>query len=255
MSLRILCSNDDGIHAEGLETLEKIARELSDDVWVVAPETDQSGAARSLTISHPLRVRKVGERKFAVSGTPTDCVQMGVGTILHDDGRRPDLILSGVNNGQNVAEDITFSGTVAVAFQGMALGVPSVALSLARFRREHCHWETPEQHAPAILKKLLDKGWDKDVVININFPDRTPEEVTGIELTAQGARDKVNLFAEERTDLRGRRYYWFGFDGTLSDPADGTDLRAIYEGRISITPVHLDLTHERSRQEISKIFD
>jgi len=255
MSLRILCSNDDGIHAEGLATLEKIARELSDDVWVVAPETDQSGAARSLTLSNPLRVRKVAERKYAIAGTPTDCVQMGVGTILHDDGKRPDLILSGVNNGQNLAEDITFSGTVAVAFQGMALGVPSVALSLARFRREHCHWETPEKHAPDILRKLLEKGWDKDVVLNINFPDRTPDEITGIELTAQGSRDKVNLYAEERTDLRGRRYYWFGFDGTLSDPADGTDLRAIYEGRISITPVHLDLTHEKSRQEISKLFD
>lgn len=255
MSLRILVSNDDGIHAEGLKTLTAIARELSDDVWVVAPETDQSGAARSLTLSSPIRVRQVEDQVFAITGTPTDCVQMGVGSILHDDGRKPDLILSGVNHGQNAAEDVTVSGTVAVAFQGMALGVPSIAMSLAGVRRGEFHWDTPRRHAPGIIRKLLETGWDSDVVININFPAVEPDDVAGIELTAQGSRDRVNLFAEERTDLRGRRYYWFGFTGGDSDPAPGTDLKAIQDGRISITPLHLDLTHEPARQALARNFD
>ncbi len=255
MSLRILCSNDDGIHATGLAVLEEIARTLSDDVWVVAPEQDQSGAARALTLSHPIRIRKVEEKKFAVAGTPTDCVQMGISHLLPQDGQAPDLILSGVNNGQNIAEDVTLSGTIAAAFQGMQMGIPAVALSLARFSRETARWKTPQTHAPGILKKILDAGWPDDVVININFPDRAPDDVDSIEITEQGHRDQINLYAEERTDLRGRRYYWYGFDGKLSNPAEGTDLKAVYEGRISITPLHLSLTHEDAKREMARLFN
>lgn len=255
MSLRILCSNDDGIHASGLAVLEEIARTLSDDVWIVAPEQDQSGAARALTLSHPLRIRKVDERRFAVAGTPTDCVQMGASHLLPEDGKAPDLILSGVNNGQNIAEDVTLSGTIAAAFQGMQMGVPSVALSLARFSRETARWDTPRVHAPKILTKILDAGWPTDVVMNINFPDRDPDEAGPIEVTGQGHRDQINLYAEERIDLRGRRYYWYGFEGKLSNPPEGTDLKAVYEGRISITPLHLSLTHEDARRDLANLFD
>lgn len=254
MTRRILISNDDGIHATGLKILLEIAQTLSDDVWVVAPEEDQSGAARSLTLSYPLRVREIGDKQLAISGTPTDCIQMGAGYFLPQDGKAPDLILSGVNNGQNIAEDVTLSGTIAAAFQGMQLGIPSIALSLARFRREQAKWETPRTHAPSILNKLLEVGWPKDVVMNINFPDRAPDDVTGIEVTRQGLRDQINLFTEERTDLRGRKYYWFGFDGKLSNPPAGTDLKAIYDGRISITPLHLSVTHDDAVRTLSAHF-
>ncbi|MEM9619195.1 MAG: 5'/3'-nucleotidase SurE [Pseudomonadota bacterium] len=251
--MRILCSNDDGIHARGLESLVNIARELSDDVWVVAPQEEQSGAARALTLAHPLRVRKYEERRFSVTGTPSDAVLMGVTKIM--DGKKPDLILSGVNNGQNIAEDVTVSGTIAAAFQGMSMGIPSVALSLARMARDKARWETPEAHGAGIVRKLLDQGWPENVVINVNFPDRTPDEVSDIEVTSQGHRDAVQLYAEERKDLRGGRYYWYGYTGELSDPPKGTDLSAIYAGRISITPLHLALTHKESLKSLSAVFN
>lgn len=250
--MRILISNDDGIHAEGLKVLQEIAAELSDDVWTVAPETDQSGVSRSLTLSDPIRLRKVSDKTYAVSGTPTDCIQIAVTHLLKD--HKPDLILSGVNNGQNLAEDLTFSGTIAAALQGMTLGVPSIALSLSRFRRDECHWETPRALAPDILRKLIEKGWPDHIVLNVNFPDKAPEETGPVQITRQGMRDQMSLYAEEREDLRGRRYYWFGFSGKLSKPPAGTDLKVIYEGGVSITPIHLTLTDEPTRQALEAVF-
>ncbi|MEL7487419.1 MAG: 5'/3'-nucleotidase SurE [Pseudomonadota bacterium] len=248
--MRILCSNDDGIHASGLKSLEKIARQLSDDVWVVAPQEEQSGAARALTLAHPIRVRQYDEKRFSVSGTPTDAVMMAVTRLMKD--AKPDLVLSGVNNGQNIAEDVTFSGTIAAALQGMTLGVPSIALSLSRFSRESARWATPEAHGATIIRRLLDAGWPEDVVINVNFPDRDPDAIAGVEITEQGHRDAFQLYADERQDLRGGTYYWFGFTGKLSDPPQGTDLRAIYDGKISITPLHLALTHESTRNAFAR---
>ena len=250
--MRILCTNDDGIYARGLTALEKIAREISDDVWVVAPQEEQSGAARALTLAHPIRLRKYDERRFAVTGTPSDAVLMAVDKIM---GEKPDLILSGVNNGQNLAEDVTVSGTIAGAFQGMSLRIPSIALSLARLDRAHAKWATPETHGARIVKTLLDTGWPEDVVINVNFPDRNPDNIAGVEVTRQGHRDAVQLFAEERKDLRGGSYYWYGYSGELSNPPQGTDLKAIYEGRISITPLHLALTHEDAMTPLSAAFE
>lgn len=249
--MRILCTNDDGIYARGLDALEKIARALSDDVWVVAPQEEQSGAARALTLAHPVRIRQYAERRFAVAGTPSDCVLMALDKLLPG---RPDLILSGVNNGQNLAEDVTVSGTIAGAFQGMTLGVASIALSLARLERDHAKWETPERHGADIVRTLLQAGWSDEVVININFPDRAPDDIAGVDVTRQGRRDAVQLFAEERKDLRGGTYYWYGYSGALSDPPAGTDLRAIYDGRISITPLHLALTDEQSLAPLSALF-
>ena len=250
--MRILCTNDDGVHARGLESLVAIARELSDDVFVVAPHEEQSGAARALTLANPIRIREYDKRRFSVSGTPSDAVMMATQKLLAD--KAPDLVLSGVNNGQNLAEDVTVSGTIAGAFQGMSLGIPSIALSLARLSRDRARWATPEQHAPGIIRKLLEVGWPKDVVININFPDRDPDAVAGVEVTRQGHRDDFKLFIEERQDLRGGKYYWYGYEGSLSNPPEGVDLRAVYEGRISITPLHLALTHEDSRARLARVF-
>lgn len=245
--MRILCTNDDGIHATGLAVLEKIARTFSDDVWVIAPETEQSGASRALTLTAPIRVRQAGPRRFAVTGTPTDCVLLGVEHLI--EGGPPDLVLSGVNRGQNIAEDVTFSGTIAGAMQGMQLGIRAIALSQARgFRGEEAAipWETAETYGPGVVGQLLKHGWPKDVLMNVNFPDLPPEDVKEVETTFQGRRDQHIVYADKRTDPRGGVYFWLGFRGKLSNPPDGSDLRAIYEGRISVTPLHVDLTHRET---------
>src|SRR4029450_3971040 len=174
--MRILCTNDDGIHAPGLKIVEEIARALSDDVWIVAPELDQSGVSHSLSLNDPLRLREVGPRHFAVRGTPTDCVIMGSRHILGE--KMPDLVLSGVNRGRNVAEDVVYSGTIAGALEGTILGLPSFALS-QEFSIETRHaplWDTALKFAPDILRKVIDAGVPKNTVINVNFPACTPDQ-------------------------------------------------------------------------------
>ena len=250
--MRILLTNDDGIHAEGLASLERIAAQLSDDVWVCAPEYEQSGASRALTLAEPIRVRQLGERKFATTGTPTDCVMLGLNELVQ--GARPDLVLSGVNRGANLAEDVTMSGTVAGAIEAMALGVPGIALSqMGAYEPREAFFEVSEAFAPGIVKRLVEIGWPKDVVMNVNFPALPVEEITQVEVTCQGFRDAHARHSEKRTDLRGRDYYWMGFRRELSKPADGTDLRALYDGRISVTPLHIDLTHLPSVNDLKKV--
>ncbi len=240
--MRILITNDDGIHADGLAALERIAAKLSDDVWVCAPEYEQSGASRALTLADPIRVRSLSERRFATTGTPTDCVMLGINDLIP--GKKPDLVLSGVNRGANLAEDVTMSGTVAGAIEGMAMGVPSIALSQMGFYEPGTSFEPAEAHGPGIIKRLLEIGWPKDVVLNINFPNGDAGEIKEVEVTRQGFRDFQIRHAEQRTDLRGRDYYWVGFRQLRSSPPEGTDLRALYDGRISVTPLHIDLTHQ-----------
>lgn len=252
--MRILLTNDDGIHAPGLKSLEAIARALSDDVWVCAPEYEQSGASRALTLSDPIRVRKLDDRRFAVEGTPTDCVMMAVQQLI--DGPAPDLVLSGVNRGQNLAEDVTLSGTVAGAIEGMAHGIPSIALSqtMTFFHDEVvAHWETAETYGPGIVQRLLEVGWPADVIMNVNFPAVSPDQVGEVEVTRQGFRDGLLRTMEKRTDLRGRDYYWMGFSAKASKPAEGTDLKAIYAGRISVTPLHIDLTHNETVHKLKGV--
>ncbi len=200
--MRILLTNDDGIHAEGLAVLERIARKLSDDVWVVAPETDQSGLAHSLTLSEPLRLRQIDARHFALRGTPTDCVIMGVRHVLPG---APDLVLSGVNSGANMADDVTYSGTVAGAMEGTLLGVRAIALSQEyeyAGDRRIVPWETAEAHAPELIGRLMEAGWPEGVLLNLNFPNCAPEEVKGVRVTAQGKLSH-DARLDERRDGRG----------------------------------------------------
>ncbi|OHB27848.1 MAG: 5'/3'-nucleotidase SurE [Phenylobacterium sp. RIFCSPHIGHO2_01_FULL_69_31] len=246
--MRILITNDDGIHADGLEALERIAARLSDDVWVVAPEYEQSGASRALTLADPIRVRQLSERRFATTGTPTDCVMLGINDLVP--GGRPDLVLSGVNRGANLAEDVTMSGTVAGAIEGMALGVPSIALSQMGFYEPGQSFEAAETFGPGIIKRLVELGWPNDVVLNINFPNGAVENIKEVEVTRQGFRDFQVRHAEKRLDLRGRDYYWVGFRQERSSPPEGTDLRALYDGKISVTPLHIDLTHTATVHEL-----
>lgn len=249
---RILITNDDGIRAPGLKILRQIAATISDDVWVVAPAEEQSGMSRALSLNSPLRARRVAEKRYAVTGTPADCVLMAINDII--EGKEPDLVLSGVNRGQNIAEDVTVSGTVAGAMQGLQMGIPSIAFSQAYgFEgRAAIKWPTAAAFGPVVLKKLLEERWSENVIMNVNFPDRDPDDVHEIEVTVQGARDQHNIRTVRREDLRGHAYYWIGFEGRPSTPAVGTDLRAIYEGRISITPLHLDLTHHETRDRLAE---
>lgn len=251
--MRILVTNDDGIHAEGLNACARIASTFSDDVWVVAPEFDQSGVAHSLSLSDPLRLRQVEERRFAVKGTPTDCVIMAVRHILAD--QPPDLVLSGVNRGQNIAEDVSYSGTVAGAIEGTILGIPSIALSQSfGGRHEDVSYATAETHAPKIIKTLLTEGIPPGIVMNVNFPNRAPDQVTGICATAQGKRDQKLMRIDARRDGRGNSYYWIAFERRIYETAPGSDLRALDEGRISVTPLRLDMTDEPLMTRLALVF-
>lgn len=240
--MRILVTNDDGIHAPGLVVAEKIARALSDDVWVIAPETEQSGASHSLTLTMPLRLRQVSERHYAVAGTPTDCVMMGCLHLLKDEP--PDLILSGVNWGSNMADDVTYSGTIAGAMEGCALGIKSVAMSQSgdEVTRENIDWSPGEVHAPGVIRQLLDAGWPDGVLMNLNFPSGSAADVKGWALVSQGRYDLQSTEIEERRDARNRPYYWVGLRRRRASPPVSTDLAAVYSGKISVTPLHMNLT-------------
>ncbi len=253
--MRILVTNDDGIHAEGLDICEQIARSLSDDVWVIAPEYDQSGVAHSLSLNDPLRLRQVAERRFAVRGTPTDCVIMGARHLLN--GKGPDLVLSGVNRGRNAGEDVIYSGTIAGAMEGTILGIPSLALSQAYKSRSGRppHWETGLQFAPDIIRRVLAEGMPGDVLLNINFPDCAPGEVKGIAVAAQGRRRQERLHIDQRQDGRGNPYYWIAYVRQNAIKAEhGTDMAALEERCIAVTPLKLDMTDEPTMTRLAKLF-
>lgn len=253
--MRILLTNDDGIDAPGLHALRQIAAEIAsnpgDEIWVVAPETNQSGKGHSLSLHEPLRMRRIDERAYAVRGTPTDSVIMGLRHVLK--GKRPDLILSGVNRGANLAEDVTYSGTIAGAFEGTLFGVRSIALSQSfGFEKEAPRWETAIAHAPAVIRDVLSRAWPENLLVNLNFPDRDADQVAGIRFTRHGKRDQNLLAIDERHDTWGNPYYWLGYAIRRSNPERGTDIWAVYNGWISVTPLTMNLTdrtlHARMRE-------
>ena len=249
--MRILITNDDGIHAEGIQVLERMARALSDDVWVVAPETDQSGFAHSLSLSEPLRMRKLDDRRYALRGTPTDCVIMGVRKIMDSP---PDLVLSGVNSGTNVADDVTYSGTVAGAMEGTLLGIRSIALSQAyNFTEEGrlVPWEVAEAVGPALLRKLIATNLPAGAFLNVNFAQRDAAAVVGARVTTQGKRVH-GLWIDERRDGRNFPYYWLRFGREPSEVREGTDLAALRDNYVSVTPMHLDLTAHELRDPLER---
>jgi len=244
--MRILLTNDDGVHAPGLKVLEAIARTLSDDIWIVAPSEEQSGAGHSLTLTRPLRIRKHGERHYSVTGTPTDAVMMAVSHLMKD--CPPDLVLSGVNRGANLAEDVTYSGTVSAAMEGAISGIRSIALSQV-YSREGMGNDVPFACAEAwgekVLRPLLTVPHDPRMLVNVNFPAIDPGAVKGVRVVRQGFHTPGRTKVVEGTDPRGFRYYWFGLGLSDSTP-EGSDLEAIRAGYIAVTPLHFDLTHDRS---------
>jgi len=240
---RILLTNDDGIDAPGLKSLERIARSISDDVWVVAPETQQSGAAHSVSLHKPVHFSEVGPRRFSVQGTPTDCVIAALRVII----KEPiDLVLSGVNRGPNIADDITHSGTVAGAMEGTLCNIPSIAFSQALDFDEpepHIHWQTAEHFAPIITQRLLSQAWEKDTFFNVNFPDLPPEKIKGIKCVAQG---KHRFFKEllRNDEGQSKPSYWVNWADAGADPRrPDVDIHWLPQGYVTVTPLCLDLTH------------
>jgi 5'-nucleotidase len=251
--MRILITNDDGIHAPGLSALERIAASVGGEVWVVAPETDQSGLAHSLTLHDPIRVRDIETRRFAVRGTPTDCVIMAVRELMP---AAPDLILSGVNHGANIADDITYSGTVAGAIEGTLLGIPSIALSQLYDYASSAEipFATAEAHAPALIRRILAAGIPAGTLVNLNFPKCAADAVQGVEVTRQGT-DSHALKAEARLDSRRKPYYWLAYSRAEKAPEPGTDKHALAADRISVTPLRLDMTDHSGLERLAHMFD
>lgn len=245
--MRILLTNDDGVNAPGLKVLEKIACEFSDDIWIVAPAEENSGAGHSLTLTRPVRIRQHGHQHFSVTGTPTDSVMMALGVVMKD--AKPDVILSGVNRGANLGDDITYSGTVSAAIEGALAGIRSIALSQVYAREgmgDAVPFAAAEQWGPRVLAPLLAEEQAPRTVVNINFPALAAEAVQGIRVCRQGFHDYSRGSIVEGTDPRGYKYFWFGLHGIEHSAGHDTDLEAIDDGYVAVTPLHLDLTHEAS---------
>jgi 5'-nucleotidase len=252
--MRILITNDDGIHAPGLKVAETIARTLSDDIWVVAPSDEQSGAGHSLTLTRPLRLRHHDDRRFSVSGTPTDSVMMALLEVL--DGP-PDLILSGVNRGANLGEDVTYSGTVSAAMEGALAGVRSIAMSQVYSKEsigDGVSFATAEAWGERVLRPLIETPFTPGMLVNVNFPALPPEAVKGIRVAAQGIRDYGRTKFVRNTDPRGFPYYWLALGPALHTPAHATDLEAVADGFVAVTPLHLDLTHRAAMDTLAALY-
>jgi len=248
---RVLISNDDGINAPGLKVLERVLVKIAREVWVVAPEIEQSAASHSLTLRRPLRVRKISRHRFAVNGTPTDCVLLAGRLIMKD--HPPDLVLAGINRGANLGDDVTYSGTVAAAMEAALLGCRSVALSQIHEDRRKLKWATAAQWTGEVLRCLTSMSWPTGILINVNFPDVPARSVTGIEVTHQGSR-KIGDELVEGVDPRGEPYFWIGAQRTEDRYQAGSDLEAVSRGAITVTPLSLDLTHRASMKALKAVF-
>jgi 5'-nucleotidase len=268
--MRILLTNDDGVNAGGLKVLERIARCFSDDLWIVAPTEEQSGAGHSLTLTRPVRLRKLGDRRYCVTGTPTDAVMMAVAQLLKD--QPPDLVLSGVNRGANLGEDVTYSGTVSAAMEGAMAGIPAIALSqayakegmgdtLAEPRSSRpgddaapSTFAAAEAWAERVLRPIVEQGMPPRTLVNVNFPALAPEAVKGVRVAAQGRHDYARIRIVQRTDPRGHDYFWFGLAPMVETPGHETDLEVVADGYVAVTPLHLDLTHLPSLARLAALY-
>jgi len=249
--MRILLTNDDGIHAPGLTVLEEIAHELSDDVWVCAPAEEQSGAGHSLTLHHPVRLREHGEKRYSVIGTPTDSVNLALRKLFAE--KKPDLVLSGVNAGENLGDDITYSGTISAAMEAALAGIPAIGLSQA-FRENSPGFEAATKWGAKVLGPLIDMQMAKRTLVNVNFPPLAADEVKGIRVVRQGFHDYARGSLAEGTDPRGRKYYWFGLQDAEHTLDHGTDLEAVEDGYIAVTPLQLDLTNHSAISNLAERF-
>ncbi len=244
--MRILIANDDGIRAAGIRALEAALSPLG-DIWVVAPDREQSAAGHSLSLYRPLRVEQFDDRHFAVDGTPTDAVNLAINGIMKV---RPDLVVSGINHGGNLGDDITYSGTVSAAMEGTLLGVPSIAVSLVS--RDGLEFGPAAEFAARLAAAVGERRLPRDTLLNVNVPGLPSAQLRGCRITRQGKRRYGDAIVEH-FDPRGRKYYWIGGDDLGFEPGEGTDCTAVADGFISITPLHLDLTNYASIAELGDL--
>lgn len=249
---RILLVNDDGIHAEGLALLEELARTFSEDVWVVAPDEEKSGAAHSISLSVPLRCRQLGEKRFAVKGTPADCVMMAVWQLMVD--APPTVVISGINHGENLGDDVIYSGTTGAAMESAVLGIRSIALSQVRTLGQVPRFDAACEHAPRILEALLDCPWEKGTIVNVNFPDVAAGEVAGLRVTSLGKRAPGTFRPAPGKDGRNVPYYWVQVAYGAGDLEGGSDLRAVKNGEISLSALQVDLTSHAFNHRLEALF-
>lgn len=233
----ILVTNDDGIRSQGILVLARALKRVG-EVYVVAPDRERTAAGHSLTLHKPLRIEAQGPRMFAISGTPTDCVNLAVNQILP---RRPDLVVSGINKGGNLGDDVTYSGTVSAAMEGTLLGIPSIAVS--QLGEERFHFQTAARFAVRLARWVHRFGLPTDTLLNVNVPDLPPEEVKGLRVTCLGKRMFDSNSIIEKKDPRGKTYYWIGGNRVAWESRKDTDQEAVEKGMVSVTPVHLDLTN------------
>jgi len=250
-SARVLISNDDGINAPGIKALERAIKRIAGEVWVIAPETEQSAAGHSLTLRSPLSIRKISPTHHAINGTPTDSVLLGVQHVMK--ACRPDIVVSGVNRGGNLGEDVTYSGTVAAAMEGTLLGIPSLAFSMVTPEGGHTHWDTAEAYVEAVMKHVSALTFPRGVLLNVNIPDCPVKDVTGIESTSQGRR-KIGCELLEGKDPRGRPYFWIGAQRDEDRSRPGSDLEAVGRNAVSVTALSLDLTHAAMGKTLADAF-
>jgi len=241
----ILITNDDGFNAEGLRILEESLQPLG-EVYVVAPDREQSGQGHALTLNHPLRIERRGPRHYAVQGTPTDCIYLGVHSILAD--RRPALVVSGINKGTNLGDDITYSGTVSAAVEATLIEVPAFAVSQQLEKSGQADFGAAGRFALRLAEQVLDRGMPADTLLNVNVPRVPPQ---GVRVTRQGKRLYPGGVIE-RADPKGRTYYWIGGAPAEWEEDPESDFAALAEGWISLTPLHLDLTHHRVLDEVRR---
>jgi 5'-nucleotidase len=244
--IRILVTNDDGIHSKGIIILAK-ALKVVGDVYVVAPDRERSAIAHSLTLHRPLRVEKIKKNFYAVDGTPADCVHLAVNAIVPG---RPQLVVSGINKGGNLGDDVTYSGTVSAAFEGTLLGIPSFAVS--QVARSRFKFDTAARFAVRVARFILQKGLPKDTLLNINVPNLDEKEIRSYKITEQGRWAHDGSGVVEKVDPRGKKYYWIGEGPLTFDRKGNTDFEAVSDSYISITPLHLDLTNYASIRELKK---
>ncbi len=248
---RLLLTNDDGIEAPGLSLLAEIAQEFCDEIWVVAPEHDQSGAGQSITLNNSFRCYARGERRWAVAGTPSDCVAMALYHFMKD--TKPSLILSGINAGGNSGDEVNLSGTLGAAFTGLMFGVPAIGISQDFTIRKEIRWDTARVIAPKVLRHFLTEGWRKETCLSINIPDLPPEEILGFSWARQGHRNIVSVEVDQREDHRDKSYYWLKLQRE-KPLISGTDLEVLL-GRKEVSVVALGLNRSIDTKEPSVLFD
>lgn len=250
---RILIVNDDGIQAKGLSLLEKAAKSLGGEVWTVAPDEERSGASQSISLSTPLRVRQLDERRFAVKGTPADCVLFALGSLLKE--QRPTLVLSGVNHGENLADDLAYSGTSGAAMEAGQFGIPAIAFSQVRELGQLPNFDVTERHLESILHRLTESEWSEGLVYNVNFPAVVGGQVSGVQLVPAGRRVRRPFYPVAGKDGRNIPYYWVHVDYAHELPAlAGTDLAAVRQQAISITPLRRNPTDDKVLEQMKERF-